>query len=164
MITNQAYLFSIFIINGVIIGLLFDFFRVLRISFKTNNLITYIEDILFWILTGSLILYSSFIFNNGEIRFYMFLGIFIGALLYMLFVSKYFIKINVKVIDISKNIIGKFIKLIFTPCVYIYKFIRKLLFKPCSFVVINIKKISTFLFNKSKINLKNSRKAIKNAK
>lgn len=51
MINNQAELFLIFTINGILIGLLFDFFRILRRSFKTKDIITYIEDILFWILT-----------------------------------------------------------------------------------------------------------------
>ena len=65
MVTNQAYLFCIFIINGIIIGILFDFFRILRKTFKTSDLITYIEDSMFWILTGIIILYSIFVFNNG---------------------------------------------------------------------------------------------------
>lgn len=51
MINNQANLFLIFTINGVIIGLLFDFFRILRRSFNTKDFVTYIEDILFWLLT-----------------------------------------------------------------------------------------------------------------
>lgn len=51
MINNQAQLFLIFTINGIIIGLLFDFFRILRKSFNTVDIVTYIEDILFWILT-----------------------------------------------------------------------------------------------------------------
>ena len=42
MVINQAYLFLIFTSNGVFIGLLFDFFRILRKSFKTINIITYI--------------------------------------------------------------------------------------------------------------------------
>ena len=70
MITNQAYLFLIFVINGLLIGLLFDFFRILRLSFKTRDFVTYIEDIIFWIITGIIVLYSIFIFNNGEIRFF----------------------------------------------------------------------------------------------
>ena len=38
---NQAYLFLIFSLNGFIIGVLFDFFRILRKSFKTKDIITY---------------------------------------------------------------------------------------------------------------------------
>ena len=67
MAQNQAYLFLVFSLTGVIIGILFDFFRILRRTIKTSNFITYLEDILFWILTGFLILYNIWYFNNGEI-------------------------------------------------------------------------------------------------
>lgn len=59
--------------NGLLIGLTFDFFRILRKCFKTKNWITYIQDIVFWIITGLIILYSIFKFNNGELRGFIFL-------------------------------------------------------------------------------------------
>ena len=111
MIINQGYLFLIFTIDGFIIGLLFDFFRILRKSFKTPNIVTYIEDILFWLLTGYLLLYSIFTFNNGEIRFFIFLGIGIGIILYMLTLSKYLIQINVFIIKTFKNLTKKIINI-----------------------------------------------------
>ena len=73
--TNQLYVFTIFIITGILTGVLFDIFRIFRKSFLTPDWLTRIEDILFWLLTGLLILYTIFNFNNGEIRFYLFLGI-----------------------------------------------------------------------------------------
>jgi spore cortex biosynthesis protein YabQ len=102
MIENQAYLFLIFIINGILIGLLFDFFRILRKNFKTIDFITYIEDIIFWIITGLIVLYSIFTFNNGEIRGFIFLGIIFGSLIYLLTISKYIIQFFTKVITIIK--------------------------------------------------------------
>ena len=60
----DVYIFFIFILLGFIIGILFDVFRVLRRSFKTKDLITYLQDILFWLITGALILYATFKFNN----------------------------------------------------------------------------------------------------
>ena len=75
MNTAQSILFLIFIVNGILIGLLFDIFRILRRTFKTGDIITYIEDILFWLLTGASILYNIFIYNNGEIRLFMFIAI-----------------------------------------------------------------------------------------
>ena len=42
---NQAYLFLIYCLCGIIIGIFFDIFRILRKSFKTNDFVTYIEDI-----------------------------------------------------------------------------------------------------------------------
>ena len=140
MVENQAYLFLVFTINGIIIGLLFDIFRILRRSFKTSDSITYVQDILFWILTGFILLYSIFTFGNGEIRFYMFLGVFLGCLIYMLLFSKYFININVKIILILKSIIVKIISIIIFPLKSIIKFIRKAFYKPINFITINIKK------------------------
>ena len=92
MAQDQAYLFLVFSLTGVAIGILFDFFRILRRSIKTSNIITYIEDVLFWILTGILVLYNIWYFNNGEIRIYMFLGIVIGVLVYMSTLSNIFVK------------------------------------------------------------------------
>ena len=146
MVTNQAYLFLIFVINGIIIGLVFDFFRILRISFKTKDFVTYIEDIIFWIITGIILLYSIFIFNNGQIRLFMFIGVGIGIISYILLVSKYVIKINVFIVNIIK-------KIILIPLNFIYKIIKKIFFRPISFVIINIGKFSTNIIKKTKKNI-----------
>ena len=151
MVTNQAYLFLIFTINGIVIGILFDIFRILRRSFKTSDIVTYIQDILFWILAGLILLYSIFTFSNGEVRFYMFLGVFLGCLLYMLIFSKYFINVNVKIVITIKKIVGKIISIIIFPVKIIINIIRKIFFKPINFITINIKKIKI-----------NSQKKIKN--
>lgn len=105
MVENQAYLFLVFSLTGVFIGALFDIFRALRKSFKTSNIITYIEDIIFWILTGTLIIYNIWYFNDGEIRIYMFLGIIIGILIYLLTLSTIFSKISVLIFNLIKRII-----------------------------------------------------------
>lgn len=140
MVTNQGNLFLIFVINGVIIGLLFDIFRILRKSFKTSDIVTIIQDILFWIISGIIVLYSIFIFNNGEIRFFMFIGIFLGVLLYMISLSKYIIKISVEIIKVIKIIINFIIKILIFPVKTIYNISKKLLKKPILFCFINLKK------------------------
>lgn len=134
MAQNQAYLFLVFTLTGVLIGILFDFFRILRRSIKTSNIITYIEDILFWILTGVLILYNMWYFNNGEIRIYMFLGIIIGVLVYITTLSNIVIKTCTKIL----NYIIKGLKVPFNAIITVFnkiftiiisfstKFIKKL--------------------------------------
>lgn len=139
MITNQIHLFFIFIVNGILIGLLFDFFRITRKVIKTNNFITYLEDILFWIITGIIVLYSIFIFNNGELRLFMFIAILLGTIIYMTSISSYVIKINIKIIKFLKKII----EIIIIPFKILYKLIRKIILKPCRFLFINIRKIFT---------------------
>lgn len=158
MVTNQAYLFLIFIVNGIIIGILFDFFRILRRTFKTSDMITYAEDLLFWILTGIIILYSIFIFNNGEIRLFIFLAIAMGILTYILLFSSYVIKVNVAIINFFKKIIINIFNFLSIPFKYFYKIIRKIFFKPISFIIINIRKNSTNLFkNIIKISINNKK-------
>lgn len=125
MVTNQAYLFLIFIINGIIIGVLFDFFRILRKTIKTKDAITYIQDILFWILTGFIVLYSTFTFNNGEIRIFMFIAILIGVVFYMTLISSYVIKVNVTIINFIKNILQKIFNILITPTENFIKILQK---------------------------------------
>lgn len=132
MAQNQAYLFLVFSLTGVAIGVLFDIFRILRKSIKTPNIIIYIEDILFWILAGLLILYNIWYFNDGEIRVYMFLGIIIGLLLYMSTLSNIIIKIFskilqtiIKVLEIPfKTIIAIFRKIITTIAPFFIKIVK----------------------------------------
>ena len=146
MIQNQAYTFMLFIINGISIGILFDIFRITRKTFKTCDFITYIQDTIFWILSGILTLYFIFIFNNGEIRLYIFLGIILGIVLYMLSISKYFIKINTFILEKIKKVV----EIILLP---IRKILRILLFRPISFIFINFNKIFKHIFTKKLIKL-----------
>lgn len=137
MASIQTGLFLIFVLDGIIIGVLFDFFRILRKSFVTGNIITAIEDIIFWLLSGILILYSIFTYNNGIIRGYMFLGVLCGALLYMLTISKLFIKINVIIISFIK----KAISIILRPIKWILDILKNIFLKPVSAIFIRINKI-----------------------
>lgn len=123
-IINQTNLFIIFILNGIFIGILFDFFRILRKSFKTSDIITYIQDILFWILAGISILYSIFRFNNGEIRLYIFIGILLGITFYTLIFSNFFININVTIIKYISNTIRSIIKILLIPFIKLLKILR----------------------------------------
>ena len=42
MNNNQIYLFAIYMLCGIVIGIGFDIFRVLRKSFRTSDMVTYI--------------------------------------------------------------------------------------------------------------------------
>lgn len=148
-ILNQLNSLFIFILSGIIIGIFFDIFRVLRKTFKTPDFITYIEDALFWILTGFFLLVIIFVFQDGQIRNYTILGLIIGIIIYVLTISKYFIKINVFVVNLCKNIINKILKVLLYPL--------KIIFKPIYFLVINIRN-NVFLKNKIQKNTKKYKK------
>lgn len=167
MIDIQIQLFLIFLIDGLIIGLIFDFFRILRKAIKTSDLLTYIEDALFWILTGLLILYSIFVYNNGEIRIFMFIAIIIGMVIYFSFISKLIIKANLTIINFLKKIFMALYNIIKIPFNIIYKLIKKIVIKPIIFIILNIREHFTKIAKKT-INLvkttKISSKIAKNTK
>ena len=137
MANSQAILFLLFALDGIIIGILFDFFRILRRSFPTGNVLTALEDILFWISAGIILLYSIFIYNNGIIRGYMFLGILCGITLYMITLSKMFIKINVCILKFIKQLAIILIGIFKVPIRIIANILRKVIFKPIVFVFVN---------------------------
>ena len=157
MYTNnleQLTIFIYFIITGMILGIIFDIFRILRKSFKTSDIITNIEDIIFGITTGIILLVSIFLFNNGELRLFIFIGIIFGIIMYMLLISKYFIKLNVTIIKFIKKLIILFTK----PFIILLKLIKRIFLRPISFICINLKllfKKNLKKFNKTtKINKK----------
>lgn len=121
LLLSQFNTVFIFFLTGICIGLLFDFFRIQRKVLKTCDFITYIQDILFWIVSGLIIIFVIMKYTNGEIRIYMALGIILGILIYFLIISKYIMKIFVCILSFLLNIIGK---LLFS-IKKIYKIIKK---------------------------------------
>ena len=111
LIYHQINILAIFILTGMCIGLLFDFFRIQRKVFKTFDFITYIEDVLFWILSGIILIIVIMKYTNGEIRIYMISGMVLGLIIYLRLISKYIIKINTSIL----KFIIKFIKIILFP-------------------------------------------------
>lgn len=127
--TSPMYILVAFFISGLLIGVLFDIFRVSRKTFKIPNILVYIEDVLFWILTGAITLFTIFTFTDGQIRLYMILVMILGAFIYLITISKYFIIINTKIINLIKSIV----KLLVLPFKKAQEILKKLL---------NFKKIS----------------------
>ena len=143
MVSNQANLFIIFSLVGVIIGLLFDTFRILRKVYSTNDILTCIEDILFWILTGIIIIYSMYRFCDGELRFFMILGIIFGTIIYLLTISRYIIKFFTIIFNIIK-------KTIIYPITLIHNITRKVIFRPIFVICISFRKKLSNLVKKIK--------------
>ena len=155
--SEQLISFIYFIIVGMLLSIIFDIFRILRRTIKTSDIITNIQDILFCIITGVIIILSIFYFNKGELRLYIFIGILLGITFYMIFISKYFIKINVTII----NFIKKLLFLLIKPLIIILNFTKSLFFKPISFIIINMKYFTIKNLQKIKKVTKKEKKSIK---
>lgn len=137
---NSIYIVFIYLFSGILIGILFDLFRIKRKSFKTPDISTYIEDISFGIITGIFLIFIISKYSSGQIRLYMIASLIFGLISYWLTISKYFIKIAVKIISIFKKIIAKIFNIITYPIRIVYKILKNTIFRPISFITINIRK------------------------
>lgn len=95
---------------GLIIGYIYDFFRAIRITSNHNKALTVISDLLFWIITALITILAFFYIDGLNLRFYRFLAIIIGTLLYFIFLSSFFLKISEKIFEIF----AYFLKFLFT--------------------------------------------------
>ena len=118
---NEIQEFLVFLLEGVIISFVFDFFRSIRNNFNSNDITTYIEDFIFLSLASILFIFSIIYFCNGIIRFYIVLGTIVGIGLYSLTLSKKCVIILTSIVKICKSFftfllkivkkLGKFFKL-----------------------------------------------------
>ena len=72
-------------------------------------------------------LFSIFTFNHGEIRSYVFIGILIGVVIYMLAISKLIVKSSVTIILFVKKILSY-------PIHLIEKIVKIIIINPISLI------------------------------
>jgi spore cortex biosynthesis protein YabQ len=94
---NQQFGLIIFsLVSGIITGVLFDLYRLIRGFNNSNKIITFIEDTLFWIFT-SVVVFAFLLYTNyAYIGMYVYLWIGIGIYLYMKLISRFFISYQYK--------------------------------------------------------------------
>lgn len=91
--------------SGAALGIVYDSYRVLSFSFRFPRWSIHTIDLLYWIAAALFVfnmLYSS---NHGELRFYVFLGLFLGVWVYFLVFSVLTQKFVVMLIGIIKKMV-----------------------------------------------------------
>jgi len=97
--SGQAISFLATVLAGAVLGIFYDFFRVLRKTLRHKTMATAVEDTIFWLAATLMIFVFLLYANSGEIRGFTFLGVILGATLYFLTVSRFFIKFTMAVIS-----------------------------------------------------------------
>ncbi|WP_283718289.1 spore cortex biosynthesis protein YabQ [Clostridium perfringens] len=104
------------ILSGIIIGFLFDIYREFRGVCKNKILIT-IEDILFWILCSLIVFVFLLKYNYALIGVYVYVFMGITLVIYLKTLSKYFRRIQHKILAI----LLKNLRIIFKNIRYAFK-------------------------------------------
>ncbi len=97
VIVMELRFFLISILWGGLILVIYDLLRIIRNVIKNNRFWLAVEDILYWILCGILIFQMMYKHNDGIIRAFSILGMFIGMLVYQSIFSE-FIVINMSLL------------------------------------------------------------------
>jgi len=130
-VSTQAYIFLCSVAGGMAIALIYDMFRISRKAIRTINLLIYFEDLLYWLIVAVVMFTMVYYSNEGELRSYIFIGVIIGAILYMLLFSRIIISSSMMII----NVVRKIFKTIFLVLIFPFKILLKILAIPARFTV-----------------------------
>lgn len=136
----QLYIFLATFYGGVVIGFMYDIYKIYRNILKPSKFVALIQDLLFWIVISGVAVYVLVYSNDGQLRGYSLLGFIMGALIYNLLLSRIVVKTISMILKTIKNIIDyiydkiravviKFIKLLMYPIKKFHKAIDPLFIK-----------------------------------
>lgn len=123
MVGTQTMLFLKCIEIGILMGMIYDLIRIFRKIIPHPNFLVQIEDSLYWIICALIGFGMLYMHNYGEIRFFVFIGIILGAVFYFATFSIIFMKIATYIIDLVKKFIHFLIHIISIPINWCIKMI-----------------------------------------
>lgn len=108
-LSEECLIFLYSVVLGVFLGVVFDFFRVIRAIVPHNSIIVAFEDVAFLLIWAFSLVIFSVELSGGIIRFFCFVGTFLGFTLYFFTVGK----IVITVIRKTSLLIRRFFMRIF---------------------------------------------------
>ncbi|MDP4178916.1 MAG: spore cortex biosynthesis protein YabQ [Bacillota bacterium] len=115
ILTVQIRSVFVSITAGLIVGILFDLYRIFRGFNNPNKYITFFEDILFWTLSAILVFIFLLRTNYAYVGLYVYAFIGLGLYLYIRIISKVYIKIQYLIIKKVSKAVRIIRNIIFYP-------------------------------------------------
>ena len=79
---NQFLMVAYSLMLGIFLGIFYDIFRIARLLINPKNLSVFIQDIVYFLISGFVTFLFVLVFNYGESRFYILAGEALGWILY----------------------------------------------------------------------------------
>lgn len=92
-LSTQIRTFLLIVTTGIVLGILFDTYRVLRRRFRPPWLVTSLTDLLYCLLASAIAFTALLAGNWGELRFYVYIALLVGIIGYYRLVSQYVMKL-----------------------------------------------------------------------
>lgn len=100
-IPAQLIIFVLIVATGMGLGCLFDCYRLLRRCVRMSPLATAIGDFLYWLAASAVVFFVVLLVNQGEISFYIFGFLAVGAAAYFYWLSAAFLWVGRPVIRLA---------------------------------------------------------------
>lgn len=97
-IGNDVRFFLASILLGIIAAFCYDLLRVWRRFHKQSLFFVSLQDFIYWFLLGFAGFHLIYSYNAGTLRLFVFLGIGLGALLYMVTLGRFVVKYGLKLL------------------------------------------------------------------
>jgi spore cortex biosynthesis protein YabQ len=111
---NQVRLITFSLLAGMMTGVFFDIYRLIRGFENPNKFMTVIQDFLFWVLTSIVVFIFLMYTNEGYINFYVYVCLIIGVYLYLKGLSRVFINVQYKILKFN----GKIFRVVLNAILY----------------------------------------------
>lgn len=106
-IEAQARLFIDAMFTGLLIMVLYDILRLIRRIIPHSNIMVNIEDFIFWTMSGVIVFMLIYAENSGTLRWFVVVGIVIGAVVYAKSFGTFLVKYTSRYINIILKYILK---------------------------------------------------------
>lgn len=146
-ISGELYFFLQAVLTGVILSVVYDLLRIIRRVYTHGCTLVAFEDLCYCFGGALYISYVLMRENNGVIRWFFVLGIFLGMLVYNLTIGHYIVGILSKIINKILNVVKKVLKVVCKPVLFLWKKAKKIskkakkaLKKSCKTIKIGVSK------------------------
>lgn len=119
--------------GGIVFGLIWEIFRILRRAFVHRGIFVLFEDVAYFIIIAFLYYFLCFAFANGSFRWYSFLCTAIGFVIYLLTLGKLLTKLSNCIILLLGKVYAytyAFVKFVVLLCLRPFIYAFKLISKP----------------------------------
>jgi spore cortex biosynthesis protein YabQ len=118
--TEDIAVFLTTIYGGIIIGIIYDFYRATKKNFKIPKLFTIIHDTAFWIVITILVFVTINLIESFDLRYYHFVALGIGYLIYLNTISKYILLFFTKLLYLITSTIVTVVKYLVAILINLY--------------------------------------------
>jgi spore cortex biosynthesis protein YabQ len=119
-VTSQFMVFLYTILTGALAGFLYDVYAGIGHVFRLKKIGTLLGDVIYWICATILVYASLFSYNQGEVRFFVFLGLGMGALCYFHFSRRRMRNLVIKTVELLIWLVNWLVTILFFPIHMLY--------------------------------------------